>query len=71
MLNFNTLEAYPLLDPTDPLLDLVRCKDVHPLAMYQVDGLFLLCYAGKCNYYGFYKYRLLTAGLNRVRLLCV
>ncbi|CAE6451711.1 unnamed protein product [Rhizoctonia solani] len=52
MLNFNTLEAYPLLDPTDPLLDLVRCKDVHPLAMYQVDGLFLLCYAE----FAFYVY---------------
>ncbi|CAE6403729.1 unnamed protein product [Rhizoctonia solani] len=52
MLNFNTLEIYSLLDPTDPSLDFVRCKDVHALSMYQIDGLFLLCYTE----FAFYVY---------------
>jgi hypothetical protein len=51
IVDLETLDTQGLLDPADPNLDLVHKRDnqrpVRPIAIYRVEGDFLLCYDGK------------------------
>lgn len=50
IVDLETLDTQGLLDPADPNLDLVHKRDnqrpVRPIAIYRVEGDFLLCYDG-------------------------
>ncbi|KAF8603877.1 CNH-domain-containing protein [Ceratobasidium sp. AG-I] len=51
IVDLETLDTQVLLDPADASLDFVqRREDVRPLAIYRIDGEFLLCY----NEFAFY-----------------
>lgn len=48
IVDLETLDTQVLLDPADASLDFVqRREDVRPLAIYRIDGEFLLCYTGE------------------------
>lgn len=50
IVDLETLDTQGLLDPADSSLDFVqRRENVKPIAIYRIDGEFLLCYDGKCG----------------------
>ena len=47
IVDLETLDTQPLVDPTDPSLEFIEKKDnLRPLAIFRVDTEFLLCYDG-------------------------
>lgn len=47
IVDLQTLDTQPLVDPADPSLEFIEKKDnLRPLAIFRVDGDFLLCYDG-------------------------
>jgi len=50
IVDLETLDTQPLVDPTDPSLEFIEKKDnLRPLAIFRVDTEFLLCYDGMSN----------------------
>jgi hypothetical protein len=48
IVDLETLDTQPLLDPADESLEFVIKKDnLRPMAIYRIDNEFLLCYDGE------------------------
>ena len=51
IVDLETLDTQPLLDPADESLDFVIKKDnLRPMAIYRIDNEFLLCYDGESDH---------------------
>jgi hypothetical protein len=50
IVDLETLDTQPLLDPADESLEFVIKKDnLRPMAIYRIDNEFLLCYDGESD----------------------
>ena len=71
IVDLETLDTQPLVDPTDPSLEFIEKKDnLRPLAIFRVDTEFLLCYDGMSHTSFFAGAPVLTNRLCRMGCFC-